>query len=303
MNIKLSKSDIIDCEVELTGYCNLKCQLCMRQYKDAQSILGVNIRPVSDWINQLNQYPNLKSICIAGIISEPTLYPELFQFIKYLKSRNITIELYTNANTHTPQWWKELNDNYLTECDKVIFTICGSTQELHEKYRVGSSLQQILDNAAAFRDLTKKNDWIQHIKFQYNIDDFNQNMGPIIDQFSNKILIHSSAYNERFNIIDRSTGLTMVRHLSTIYDRIANIANQKKVNLGLTAIDCKSFETKFISFDQYGRQFPCFLYRLYSPDTFNLDYTDILKYKYDFCYECEHQMHNRLNQCGLERMV
>ena len=34
----------------------------------------------------------------------------------------------------------KLNDNYLTECDKVIFTICGSTQELHEKYRVGSSL-------------------------------------------------------------------------------------------------------------------------------------------------------------------
>ena len=275
----------------------------MRQYKDAQSILGVNIRPVSDWINQLNQYPNLKSICIAGIISEPTLYPELFQFIKYLKSRNITIELYTNANTHTPQWWKELNDNYLTECDKVIFTVCGSTQELHEKYRVGSSLQQILDNASAFRDLTKKNDWIQHIKFQYNIDDFNQNMGPIIDQFSNKILIHSQAYNERFKILDTDKGITIHNKLSTIYKALAKSAKTKQLNPKLTKIDCKSFENKFISFDQYGNCFPCFLYRLYVSKTFDGDYTDIFNYKYNFCYECEHFMHVKLDMLGLERMA
>ena len=47
------------------------------------------------------------------------------------------------------------------EDDKVFFTICGSTQELHSRYRVGSDLQQVLNNAAAFkRDNKYTNDWI-----------------------------------------------------------------------------------------------------------------------------------------------
>ena len=37
---------------------------------------------------------------------------------------------------------------YLDENDKVYFTICGSTQELHETYRKGTNLKNILKNAS-----------------------------------------------------------------------------------------------------------------------------------------------------------
>ena len=30
--------------------------------------------------------------------------------------------------------------------DKIFFTVCGSTQELHEKYRVGSQLYDVFEN-------------------------------------------------------------------------------------------------------------------------------------------------------------
>jgi wyosine [tRNA(Phe)-imidazoG37] synthetase (radical SAM superfamily) len=98
-----------------------------------------NIRTINDWITQLNEYKNVKNISLAGFASEPTLYPYIFELIKYLKSRNIKIELYTNGNTHDKTWWRELG-KILTKNDRTYFTICGSTQELHSKYRVGSNL-------------------------------------------------------------------------------------------------------------------------------------------------------------------
>ena len=43
---------------------------------------------------------------------------------------------------------------------------------------------------------------------------------------------------------------------------------------------------------------------MYIDEKWDLDYTDILKYKYDFCYECEKISHNLLkNFGGLERMT
>ena len=122
-------------------------------------MLKPNIRPIEDIIKQLNTFSGLKRFFIAGAMSEPTLYPAFFEFIKYLNNRNIYYELFTNGNTHDTSWWEELGKLVPSKC-MTCFTVCGSTQELHEYYRVGSSLQQVLDNAAAYRKNGKKNDWV-----------------------------------------------------------------------------------------------------------------------------------------------
>ena len=49
--------------------------------------------------------------------------------------------------------------------DKIVFTICGSTQELHEKYRVGSNLNQIINHANSIQQ-SNKIDYCQFIKFE-----------------------------------------------------------------------------------------------------------------------------------------
>lgn len=86
----------------------------------------------------------------------------------YLVGRNIRFELLTNASTHDDKWWNELN-KHLTKDDTVVFTICGSTQELHERYRVGQDLQTMLGHAEAFKTGNpNRNDCIQHILFKYN---------------------------------------------------------------------------------------------------------------------------------------
>lgn len=298
-----SDNEVLDIELELTGICNLHCPLCANQYAFNSHIKGKNIRPLSEWTKQLNKYSNLKSVCLAGILSEPTLYPDLFDLLEYFHKRCISIELYTNGSTHNEAWWNMLNA-HMTENDKVFFTVCGSTQELHEKYRVGSNLQQMLKNAMAFRKNNPyNNDWIQHIKFNYNAEDFDKNMKCIIQQFSHSFLINSLPYNERF-LKAGQCDICMPGNLPKRYTCIMKDAMSRREKHMPFNICCKSLETKFIAIDQFGNVFPCFLYRFYAHKKFSTsDYSDILAYKYDFCYECEEHTKRLLEMNNMERMA
>lgn len=305
MTVGLKKEDILEVELELTGTCNLDCPLCTRNYENAQHLVSKNVRPLSEITQRLDGFPNLKNICLAGAISEPTMYKDIVGLVQYLVGRKIEIELYTNANTRKPEWWEEFGKLF-APTDRIYFTVCGSTQELHEKYRVGSDLQQVLDHAAAFRKSGKCNDYIQHILFEYNAEDFkSEAMQAIIAQFSNTFLINSLPYQERFKIIkDEGTPIKMYGKLGEKYEVIRNNALRRHASGQICNMKCKSFETKFVSIDQYGVIHPCFLYRMYNKDVpfDHEDYTEIMKFKYDFCYECESLTTTMLERNGLERM-
>ena len=96
----LKKEDIEVVELELGSWCNLSCPLCQRSWVDAQHLIDKSTqRPIEDIIQQLNEFPNLKIITIAGIISEPTLYKNLFKLMEYITSRDVLFYLYTNGST------------------------------------------------------------------------------------------------------------------------------------------------------------------------------------------------------------
>lgn len=126
-------------DLELTGHCNLRCVLCANNIGEFSGLTTPYHRPVSEWIRQLDGFKKLKRVFMAGVFSEPTLYRELFQLIEYLNGRQIAYEINTNGCTHDCGWWRELG-RMVPSGNDILFTICGSTQKLHEKYRRGSSL-------------------------------------------------------------------------------------------------------------------------------------------------------------------
>lgn len=292
-----TKADITMAELELSATCNLKCPLCVRSNPDFKDFVKPNIRPLSEIIAQLEEYPNLENMCIAGIMTEPTHYPELIPLIQYLESRKIKTEVYINGTTKTEEWW-EMFGREVSKETRVIFTVCGSTQELHEKYRVGSDLETVYRNADAFRKNGKCNDFIQIIKFNYNEEDVTVNRDKIIRNFNNVIEINSLPYQERFGM---NSDIKMVEKLSIIYERLKTATLKRMDDSQIT---CKSIQTNFVSIDQTGKIYPCFLYKLYGPkEDFNLDYTDILEAKHDFCFECERMAATLIEATGLERMA
>jgi MoaA/NifB/PqqE/SkfB family radical SAM enzyme len=299
----LNFNEILDLELELTTYCNANCPLCYRNYKTFNTHYPKNIqRQLSDIIKQLDNYSNLKYIRLVGSISEPTLYKDFFSLIKYLKQRNIIIEICTNGDTNNIKWWKKLS-TLLTPLDSVYFTICGSTQKIHEIYRSNTSLKNILDNVSSFRS-SNNNDYAQCIKFQYNSHDIDSDffIKFINSYFSNIYITETflSKNDDNYIFKDNLDLLKPILSKQEKYFTIEKLANKK---LGKKAF-CKSFYEKSQQVDVNGNVYPCYLFlEASNGKLWDQDYSSILNLEYDVCKFCEKNIFDLCEQQSLQYII
>lgn len=301
----IKKSEIEEIEMDLTGVCNLSCPLCSRNYQHANHLVEKNVRSISEIKKQLDQFTGLKRFFVAGVVSEPTMYKDFIPFIEYLNSRNIYYEIFTNGNTRATEWWEKLGKIVPEKC-MCCFTVCGSNQELHSKYRIGSNLQQILENAAAFRKNNRNNDWIQHIRFVYNAEDRESlAMEKIFKQFSRVLKVETEGVR-RVNVYNKEIELG----ISPIKTRENTIKllfkNRPKPNDGKKySINCRSMEQKKVYINQWGQVSACYVhaenekdYFLANDDEYN--YSDILNFKFQDCFLCEKRTRTFIDKMGLD---
>jgi radical SAM protein with 4Fe4S-binding SPASM domain len=73
---------------------------------------------------------------------EPLMNKNFYDFVRLAKEKNIYVTTSTNGHYFTPA-----NVSKLIECglDSMIVSMDGSTQESYEKYRVGGTLQKVID--------------------------------------------------------------------------------------------------------------------------------------------------------------
>lgn len=294
----VSKDYFEEFEMDLTGTCNLSCPLCSRNYVHADHLVYKNIRTLDEIIKQLDTFKNLKRAFVAGQVSEPTLYPDFLEYLKYLKSRNIYIELFSNASTRDEEFWFQVG-NILDSSDQVHFTICGSTQELHSKYRIGSSLEKILNNANAYRSAGKNNDYCQFIRFEYNKDD-EENTKQL--GFTNWYRVDSEG-DRIFNEYKKPLEVG-VRPIET-RDRLIKklYETRPKVNSDVE-VKCKSLTDKKIYIDQKGNVSACYVLYEYNKDIIfegdEYDYSDILNFNYDSCWACTKKCRFLIEKMGVD---
>jgi len=294
--MKITRDYFEEFELDLTGTCNLSCPLCTRNYAHAQDLVYKDQRPLKEITDQLDTFPNFKRTFLAGQISEPTLYKDFLDYLRYLKSRDIYIELYTNGSTKTPSFWKQVAE-ILEPSDQIHFTICGSTQELHSRYRVGSNLMMLMENVEAYQSVGKNNDYCQFIKFEYNKDD-EENVQKF--KFTNHYTVNTEGV--------RSKNEKMVEPLEgvkpeEIRDRTIKWLFDNRPT-GNCEIQCKSIEDKKIYINQSGRISACYVHyeheshHLFTGDEF--DYTSILDFEFPDCFLCEKKTKYKIEKLGLD---
>lgn len=299
-----AKERINRLEIDLTASCNARCPICARNYNYLQ--IKYNERPLHEITAQLDEYVNLKFIHLVGAFSEPTLYKEFFGLCRYLVGREIAVEVCTNGDTHDEDWWSELG-KILTHRDSVYFSVCGSTQELHETYRVGCSLQNLLNNARSFRRSNPYGiDYIQHIEFEYNKEDLKSDeMKKIMAEFShiNLTLTYftrdKSIYKNQFNI-DKL--LVSDEHLVK-YKAADRLSRSKWENRETQKCEmhCQSIEDKSVHIDQFGKVYPCYIWLEESKEKeWNGSYKDIQDFKYECCRFCEKNTKKLIDLWGCE---
>lgn len=306
--------DANDTELELTNICNAKCPLCYRNNKDYITKASYQ-RPLEEVIEQLNNFTRLESIKLVGTISEPTLYKDLFPLIDYLNNRDIEIEICTNGDTNSPEWWGILGAKTKAK-DKVYFTICGSTQELHEVYRKGTNLKRILENAKAFKEGSKyKNDYAQLIRFNYNDEDFNGlDIIETVSNFSNLYWTETflALPKEQYRLMSDSLYEDLKPHKKKyqLYKKVEEQA-LKKASKQEHRPKCIAKEDCTNQINLQGEILPCYLFtERYSPETSlnktirkTWSYQKIEAGKYDCCKFCDKSIRGLLQTLDLRYII
>lgn len=291
----LNINDITEIDIETSNICNLKCPLCLRQHKEFKHAFVQKFIDFENVKIVLNKFKNLDTLSICGDASEPTLHPQLINFLDYLKENkpNIFIELYTNGSTHDVYYWKELNKHFNLN-SSVIFTICGITQHTHSMYRVNSNLKNVIENALAFKNGNQyKNDYMKYIRFEYNKHESMKDIICILSMFSSYEVINTDPIQERFQFND-----AYIKNNNICSDKIFQLRYKQQL-IKLHAKDykryCHNYMRKLLKMDNECNLYPCVMFRLYKPKfkfivDNKLDYSLILNKQLPFCYECTKEM-------------
>lgn len=237
-------------ELELTSTCNLKCPLCIREVVGGWD--KHQYRHLDEIRQQLDQYPNLKYVTIAGAISEPTTFPELFDLISYLRRRDIEMSIYINGDTRTDIYYTKLGMLFRECKGNIYFTMCGSTQELHEKYRVNSNLSRVLHRLDIVNRYSNNKGILTWIVFNYNEADFLENYQRFKDKYRTEYF-YTLPMDEHFQL---GGNIKLPDRLHKIY--------QDRINrTDFENITCPANKNGFAQITYDGQVNPCSLYRLY----------------------------------------
>ena len=292
-----------DVELELTTLCNAKCPLCYRNsvYFDKHYPKTI-IRPLNKIIEQLEQFKNIKYIRLVGSISEPTLYKDLFKLIEYLNARKILIEICTNGDTHNEDYWRELG-RILKETDKVYFTICGSTQELHETYRSGTSLKNILRNAKALRE-SKHIDYCQCIRFNYNDNDLNSNTFlKMVSDFSHKYFTETFLFKDT-NLYKNKIDIEKFKPAPKKIKKYIKCLKLTENVLKHSGCECQAYLGRWCQIDIYGNIYPCYFFLEESQGKlWNGNWREIRNGKYHECRFCKTYIRKFINENDLSYII
>lgn len=301
-------NNIYELEFECTTLCNAQCPLCFRNYKSFKDskYSKTYIRPYDDVIKQLETMKNLNFVMLVGSMSEPTLYKNFLQLVSYLKSRNIKIEICTNGDTNDRAFWEELG-KLLDYKDMVYFTICGSTQEMHEKYRVGTNLSRIVKNASYLRAV-KPIDYAQCIRFKYNSKHFDsEEFKKFVSlNFSNVYMTETfypkniDDYNEKFDV---EMFMPSSEKISK-YNKLKKLAEIKFLNGAGAKSDCMCKRTNRYQMDVFGNIYPCYLMLEYfAGKCWNYAETDLINVNHECCKFCDSVVQSYAKRYNLEYII
>lgn len=87
--------------------------------------------------------PNLNKVYFCGTHGDPLASDCLFECIRYCKSRNVDIEIFTNGSLRSAKWWNDLV-SMLTPNDKIVFGVDGI--KTNHLYRQNTNIDKILSN-------------------------------------------------------------------------------------------------------------------------------------------------------------
>lgn len=153
----------ISISVEPTTSCNLRCPECpsgLRQFTRPTGMLQESF--FHQTIDQLQNRLLYLTFYFQG---EPYLNPQFLDMVKYASERKIYTSTSTNAHFLDDENARKTVESGL---DRIIISIDGTTPETYRIYRVGGSLEKVMEGTRNLVAWKKKlNSRTPHIVFQF----------------------------------------------------------------------------------------------------------------------------------------
>jgi len=153
----------ISMAIEPTTSCNLRCPECPSGLRQFTRPIGM-LEPTffKSTIDAVYKELIYLTFYFQG---EPYLNPNFLEMVKYASEKGIYTSTSTNAHYLSEEQSAKTVESKL---DRLIISIDGTTQETYEQYRIGGSLQKVIDGTkhiiAAKKRLKSKT---PHIVFQF----------------------------------------------------------------------------------------------------------------------------------------
>lgn len=168
---------------EPTTSCNLRCPECpsgLRSFTRATGMLG---QPLFQ--NVIDQLAPTLSYLTFYFQGEPYLHPQFLDMVQYAASKNIYTATSTNAH-----YLKDENARLTVESglDRLIISIDGTTQDTYQSYRVGGSLEKVIEGARNIIAWKKKlKSSTPHVMFQFLVVKPNEHQIPEVYTLAKQI--------------------------------------------------------------------------------------------------------------------
>lgn len=142
--------------IEPVSSCNLKCPMCFQSDKTFidKKYMGKMSFDLFKKIVDEAQKKGTKAITF-GSRGEPTIHPEICEFLKYLKGKFLDIKLITNATKLNE---KLIRTIFETKVNLVTFSIDSEDEKIYEEIRKFGKFNQVLENVKNYNKIKKEYD-------------------------------------------------------------------------------------------------------------------------------------------------
>jgi len=141
----------ISLSIEPTTSCNLRCPECpsgLRSFSRPTGMLDKNFfKEVLDQVHERVFY------LVFYFQGEPFLNPEFLDMISYASKKKLYTATSTNAHYFNDETARKTIESGI---DRLIISIDGTSQETYEQYRIGGTLNKVLEGTKKLVEWKKK---------------------------------------------------------------------------------------------------------------------------------------------------
>jgi len=137
--------------VEPINICNLSCPECPTGLKIIKRNKGtISSELYQEIVNNISKHTFMVNLYFQG---EPFMHVNLFELIKYAKSKRLIVSTSTNGLFITESIADKIVESGL---DEIFISLDGITQEVYEKYRIGGEVDKVISGITNLVDAKRR---------------------------------------------------------------------------------------------------------------------------------------------------